>query len=71
MTPEKYVERIGQLVGSGRDQEALDFSAQFEALVRSELSPEQRDAVGGMLEGAIMAVKLREVAKQRKGARTA
>lgn len=64
MTPEQYVARIGQLVASRRDQEALDLSIRFGPGVHSRLSDEQYDLVSGMLESAAMALGMQQAARR-------
>jgi hypothetical protein len=60
MSPNDFVEQIGKLVSACRDQEALDFYAQHELTVRHCLTADQRDHVAWMLEGAVMAIGLKE-----------
>jgi hypothetical protein len=70
MTPEDYLERLGQLIDAGRDQESLDFAARYQPTVRPPLNAEQLDYVGGMLEMSAMAVAMIE-AQARQATRTA
>ncbi len=62
MTPQQYRKRLAELIGCGRDQEALEFADRFGSSVDPPLSADDFDAVGGMLEGASMAVDMQEAA---------
>ena len=55
MTPERHVERVKDLVGSG-DQEALDFSARIWPSVNAKLSARQLFLVSDLMYMAQMSV---------------
>lgn len=67
MTPDEYLDGLGQLVAEGRDRDALDFAAQFQSTVQPPLTFDQLDRVGGTLEGSAMAVAMLD-AKAREAA---
>jgi hypothetical protein len=71
MTPEHYVKQVTHLLEAGEDQAALDFAAQMEPTVQPRLSAEQVDLVGGLLEGAILAVQLAQAERARESAGSA
>jgi hypothetical protein len=67
-TPEQYLEQLGRLVAAGLDRETLEFAQSFEPHVNPELTPEQIDFVGGILEGSAMAVKMEEAIRSDRPA---
>lgn len=71
MTPDVYVARVIELITTGRDQEALDFADRIEPTVSPPLSIAQIELVGGVLEGAITAVRLVEWEAKARQRRTA
>jgi hypothetical protein len=58
MTPDEFVEQVGRLIESGRDQDALDLAARVGPSVKSALSFDQIDRISGLLEGAAMAADM-------------
>ena len=58
MTPKQYLAQLRELISAGRDQEALDFAAQYHVRMRPQMSAEEVDLVAGALEGAAMAVTM-------------
>jgi hypothetical protein len=64
MTPEQYIDRIGELVASRRDREALDLSVRVGPGVHSRLTDEEYDLVSGMLESAAMVLGMQDAAGQ-------
>ncbi len=60
MTPEQYLDQLGELMAAGRDRDALAFAKEMKASLDRRLSLEQIDFVGGLLEGAAMAVAMED-----------
>jgi hypothetical protein len=58
MTPREYIRQIERLVASGDDRGALAFSAQHHQTVVPSLTDAELLHVGGLLEGASMALDL-------------
>jgi hypothetical protein len=58
MTPREYIRQIERLVASGDDRGALAFSAQLHERMARELTATELQHVGGLLEGASMALDL-------------
>ena len=56
MTPAEYITQLGDLVGAGRDEEALAFAQQHGPTVTPRLSPAEFFHVSSLMEGAQMAV---------------
>lgn len=65
MSPDEYLAHLERLVSEVRDQDALDFATRFQPTVQPPLSFKQLDYVGGMLEGAAMAVAMLEATASR------
>jgi hypothetical protein len=58
MTPEEFIDEIGRLVASRRDQDALDLAARVGPSVKPALTFDQLDQVSGLLEGAALVPSL-------------
>ena len=58
MTPREYIRQIERLVASGDDRGALAFSARHHQAVAPHLTDSELLHIGGLLEGAAMAVDL-------------
>ncbi len=71
MTRDEYLERLGQLITEGRDQDSLDFAARCQPTLQPPLTAEQLDRVGGALEGSAMAVSMLKATAERRKTRTA
>jgi hypothetical protein len=71
MTPDQFIDALNQLIAQGRDQESLDFARTHGDAVQPPLSPEQIDHIGGMLEGSVMLVKMREFEAAHRAGRSA
>ena len=52
MTPQEYVARLVELVGAGRDEEALEFSSQHCVAMTPLLTLDEIDLVSGLMESA-------------------
>ena len=60
LTPTQYIERLKELIVSGRDEEALDFSTRVWSTIRGKLSPEEFLTVSDMMHAAQLSVDLAE-----------
>lgn len=56
MMPQQYIDHLRELIGAGRNEDALEFAARFGEEVMPRLNAEQLDRVTSLLEGAEMAV---------------
>ena len=61
MTPRDYIRHLEHLVAAGDDRGSLAFSSQHHPSVARQLSDEELQHVGGLLEGASMALDLTDV----------
>lgn len=68
MTPQEWIDQVGQLIADGRDEEALEVARRGAESMLPRLSPEELVHVAGMLETAQMAV---ELATAEQGSRAA
>ena len=62
MTPREYIRQIERLVASGDDRGALTFSARHHRMIEQHLTDTELLRVGGLLEGAAMAVDIADAA---------
>jgi hypothetical protein len=60
MEPEQYIDRLGEMIASGRDREALAYAKEVRPSVAPRLTPEQIELAGGLLEGAAMLVAMED-----------
>ena len=58
VTPGEYIRQIERLVASGDDRGALAFSARYHHALAPKMTDTELLHVGGLLEGAAMAVDL-------------
>ena len=60
MTPQEYVEQVRELLASGRDQEALDFSERWWPTMAPQMSSEQIILVADWMHMVQMSVDLQQ-----------
>jgi hypothetical protein len=58
MTPRELVARLDELIGTGRDEDALELATRFGPMAMPKLDAEEVFRVASMLEGAELAVSL-------------
>ncbi|HVC33136.1 MAG TPA: hypothetical protein VNL16_06465 [Chloroflexota bacterium] len=54
MKPAECIQKLRRLIGFGRLEEAIEFSNRIRPLLRAQLSVDQRNTVGRLVEFALM-----------------
>ena len=60
MTPQVYIEQLGDLLEAGRHQDALDLAERVGHSMLRQLTAEEYDRIGGMLHIAQMTIDLQQ-----------
>ncbi len=66
MTPEEYIEQLAWFIGEGRDEEAVEFAARFDAEMTPQMTIEQFVEVSGLMHCAETVVELTQIARRRE-----